>query len=291
MKVDNFLDECIEEYNRKTIDYGNGQVEIVAHNSPQLRFIGTNHKSGNNSKSIISDEEQARRSKQQMHAIRRRIKGIALCNNFNWFVTLTLNPEIVNSTDYDTVKTLLLKWIRLMRDRYGKFDYLLIPEFHKDRKKIHFHGLLNIEANFIKAKHKKTDKPIIRHGRPVYNLSDWGFGFSDCEMIVDKKKTVSYICKYISKELINHKEMFRKKRYFNSQNLKRPKVEFSMNDNDELKIFTPNYGVISTTDDGQNLIDVGIYNLTRNNKTGELSQEDKNYLLKAKRDNQPDKNK
>ena len=31
-------------------------------------------------------------------------------------------------------------WLRRMKRKYGKFDYIMIPELHKDGA-IHFHGV------------------------------------------------------------------------------------------------------------------------------------------------------
>ena len=76
--------------------------------------------------------------------------------------------------------------------------------------------------------------------------------------------------------------MYNKKRYFNSQGLSKPAVIFGMSDNTELDSFTPNFGIIDTDTDGRNIIDIGIYNLEKNTKTGALSQTDKSYYIAAK---------
>ena len=82
--------------------------------------------------------------------------------------------------------------------------------------------------------------------------------------------------------LLTDKEMYNKKRYFNSQGLAKPAVTFGMKDNSDLKAFTPNFGVIETDEDGRNVIETGIYNLTADPETGALSQTDTDYLITAK---------
>lgn len=271
-----------KEYNRRTTDYGNGRIEIAAYHSPRFRHTGTGRTLS--ARMETSDEAQEERTRQQIYAIRRRMKGYALCNSFRWFVTLTFDPEKLNSSDYGTAKTALLKWCRKMRDRHGQFDYLLIPELHKSGA-VHFHGLLgDVTAGFVEAANPKTGKPVIRHGRQVYNLTEWEYGFSDCEEIESPERAASYITKYVTAALLTDKEMYNKKRYFNSQGLAKPAVTFGMDGNTGLDSFTPNFGVIETDEDGRNVIETGIYNLTADPETGALSQTDTDYLITAKKE-------
>ena len=281
-----------EPYNRRTTDYGNGKIEIAAYHSPRLRYMGCVQKPSSRSSSgkeaETTDEAQEERTRRQIYAIRRRIKGYAFSNNFQWFVTLTFNPEKVDSSDYETAKTVLLKWCRKMRDGIRKidkdkqFDYLIIPELHKSGA-VHFHGLLgDIPAHFAKAVNSKTGEPLIRHDRQVYNLTDWEYGFSDCEEIESRERAASYITKYVTSALLTDKKMYNKKRYFNSQGLSKPVVTFGMSDNTDLDSFTPNFGIIETGMDGRNIIDIGLYNLEADTETGALSQTDTSYCITAK---------
>lgn len=273
------------EYNRKVTNFGNGIIEVVTYHEPQLRVcggLGNMHKLSVINGSVISDKAQEARTEKQRHAIKRKIRGYALANEFEWFATLTINPKKQDSLNYDSSKALLLKWCRLMRDKYGKFDYLIVPELHKSGA-IHFHALLgNLHANFKKACHPKTGENVMRNNRQVYNLLDWRLGFSDCEAVISPEKTASYVTKYVTKDLMTSKKMFRKKRYFNSQGLKKPSVDFELKDNSDLSNFVPNYGVVETDDNGKNYIDKSIYNLLIDSNTGTMSQTDCNSLLKAK---------
>lgn len=281
MEADALQSYDYAEYNRRTTDYGNGRIEIAAYHNPRLRRFGSNM-TPSGREADTSDKAQEKRTRQQSYAIRRRIKGYAFSNNFRWFVTLTFNPEKVDSFDYGTAKAALLKWCRRMRDKHGQFSYLIIPELHKSGA-IHFHGLLgDIPARFVEAVNQKTGKLIIRHGRQVYNLAEWEYGFSDCEEIESPEKAASYITKYVTKDLLTDEKMYNKKRYFNSQGLEKPVVAFSMGDNTDLDSFTPNFGVIETDRNGRNIINIGIYNLAADPETGELSQKDTSYLISAK---------
>lgn len=281
MDADSLHSDDCKEYNRRTTDYGNGRIEIAAYHSPRLRYMGSGRTPCSKEAETTAEAQEAR-TRQQIYAIRRKIKGYALCNGFRWFVTLTFDPEKVNSSDYETAKNTLLKWCRKMRDRHGQFDYLMIPELHKSGA-VHFHGLLgDVTAYFVEAVNAKTGNPVIRHNRQVYNLPEWEYGFSDCEEIESPERAASYITKYVTTALLTDKEMYNKKRYFNSQGLAKPAVTFGMKDNSDLKAFTPNWGVIETDEDGRNVIETGIYNLTADPETGALSQTDTGYLITAK---------
>lgn len=283
MDTDDLYPDDYKEYNRRTTDYGNGRIEIAAYHSPRLRYIGSGRTSSGR-ETETSDKAQEERTRRQVYAIRRRIRGYAFSNNFRWFVTLTFNPEKVDSSDYETAKNTLLKWCRRMRDRHDRFDYLIIPELHKSGA-VHFHGLLgDIPAHFVGALNPKTGKPIIRHDRQVYNLAEWEYGFSDCEEIESPERAASYITKYVTAALLTDKEMYNKKRYFNSQGLAKPVVSFGMSDNTELDSFTPNFGVIETDRNGKNIIEIGIYNLATVPETGALFQTDNDYLIIAKKE-------
>ncbi len=278
---DLYIDDDDDIYNRRTTDYGNGKIEIVSYYFPRPRYI-EHGKPPSDREAETTDKAQEGRTHKQIHAIRRRIKGYAFSNDFHWFVTLTFNPEKVDSFDYETAKTTLLKWCRKMRDRHEKFDYLMIPELHKSGA-VHFHGLLGDIPNcFKEAANPKNGKPIIRHGRQVYNLTEWEYGFSDCEEIESRERAASYITKYVTAALLNNKEMYQKKRYFNSQGLAKPTVTYGMSDNTDLEGFTPNFGIVDTDEYDKNFIDIGIYNLDKDLKTGILTQTDDNYLRVAR---------
>lgn len=281
MEYDN---EFISEYNRKTTDYGNGMVEIVKYYEPKYRIKGFTRGKQNSRVPEISDEAQEIRTKNQVFAIRRKIKGYAFANmeSFKWFVTFTLDPKKTDRMDYEDSKSKLLKWCRLMRDRYGKFDYIIVPELHKSGA-VHFHALLgDIPAQFIKAVHPSSNLPLLRNDRQIYNLQDWEYGFSDCELISEPLKVSSYITKYVTKSLINDKTMYQKKRYFVNKGLAKPEVSFEMADNKDLDKLIPNYGIVKTDLDGNNVIALGIYKLEICNDTGLLEQVDSEYTIKAK---------
>lgn len=62
-------------------------------------------------------------------------------------------------------------WLKNRKKKYGRFDYIFIPERHKDGC-IHFHG---VTGGF---KGEVVDSGVRDKGHIVYNCSDWRFGFS-----------------------------------------------------------------------------------------------------------------
>ncbi|MEV4532182.1 hypothetical protein, partial [Streptosporangium sp. NPDC049304] len=115
------------------------------------------------------------------------------------------------------------RWLERMRKKHGKFDYIMIPELHKDGA-IHFHGVtggLNAVIRDSGVKHK---------GVKVYNCSDWDHGFTTLTKIRSREKTASYITKYVTKEMQNSIVGKGKKKYWCSRGLRVPAVEYSVQD-------------------------------------------------------------
>ena len=272
--------EKYETYNTKVTDFGTYREITCFHTSQVRKAKSDEHKGGRNENSVISDEAQEERTKAQHYKIKRKIRHYILANDFQFFVTFTIDPQKGNSLDYDTAKTMLLKWCETQRKLKGKFSYIFLPEFHKSGR-VHFHGVLG-HCNFelIEALNPKTGKALKRNGRQVYNLPAWQYGFTDVEIIEDKERTSSYMTKYVTKELMSNKEMFGKKRYFPSRGLKVPEISFENRASDEFQSFTPNYGIVDKDETGKNIINKAIYKLSIDSETGEIIQKDTDSLIK-----------
>lgn len=142
--------------------------------------------------------------------VRTKIFEYALCNDFHYFVTLTLDP--VKYDRYDLKKYIkdLGQFIRDYRKKYKcDIQYLLIPEQHKNGA-WHMHGLIK--------------------GIPMEHLTlnenrflDWShysdkFGYISLDIIKDVFRCAKYITKYVSKDL-KHREL-NSKAYYSSRGLK-----------------------------------------------------------------------
>lgn len=158
-----------------------------------------------------SINESIRRSK-------RNIKDYARNNEFEYFVTFTFNPSKYNSKNIDEVLRLTSNFLKKLKRKCKDIKYLLVPEYHKDKEKIHLHGFFS--ANFDI---KETNEYY--HGKMIYNVLDWKYGFSTAVKInkgvEDILKCASYITKYVTKDLICK---FNRKRYWCSKNLNQPEI-------------------------------------------------------------------
>ena len=164
-----------------------------------------------------TDEEKEYEKLKNLWRIKTKIKDYILSNDFNYFWTLTFKDD---RYDYDLAFQKMGKWLRKMRDKYGKFDYIMIPELHKDGA-IHFHGVtggLNAVIRDSGVKHK---------GVKVYNCTDWEHGFTTLTKIRSREKTASYVTKYVTKEMQNSIVEKGKKKYWLSRGLRKPDITFT----------------------------------------------------------------
>lgn len=156
---------------------------------------------------------------ESLYRSRRRTKTIIsdLCisNKFDLFATFTFKKD---REDIEKCKNKMSKWLENQQKIHGKFEYLIVPEFHKDKKSIHFHALLqNYKGTLKLANLKKNPKKL-------HNITSYKLGHSTANTIKDKNKTSSYIKKYITKDMPQFEG---KKRYWCSRNLKRPETIYN----------------------------------------------------------------
>lgn len=138
---------------------------------------------------------------------------IARSNLWDWFVTLTFNPDKVDSFDYDITVKKLSYWLNNMRKQCPDMGYLIVPEKHPTSGRYHFHGLFKScdALGFVPG--PKKDKK----GNLIYNVGKYKLGWSTATKIVDQSRVTKYIAKYISKEICQ--VAFGKRRYWSSKNL------------------------------------------------------------------------
>lgn len=161
-----------------------------------------------------NDEESKRRSYRRTKT---KVLDMSKCNNWEWFFTLTFNPEKVDSFDYEQVTSKLSNWFIQMRRKCPDMKYLVVPEQHESGR-WHFHGLFENVENMVFVDSGKRDKK----GRVIYNVGNYRLGFSTATKIEDVNKASNYIAKYITKEMCDVTKG--KKRYWNSRNVQLPEV-------------------------------------------------------------------
>lgn len=144
------------------------------------------------------------------------LQDLVLCNKFDSFVTFTFSTDRYNVA---SCKKRMSVWLKDQSKRYGKFTYIIVPEYHKD-KAIHFHALFNDYKGRI-VQHVHNDKPLTYKNRPVYTVKSYRHGFTNFQFIEDTERVSSYIRKYITKSM---PVLPSSKRYWTSRDLKKPDI-------------------------------------------------------------------
>lgn len=127
------------------------------------------------------------------------------CNpDLDAFCTFTYSPERVERASYDDVYKALSIWAGNRVQRRG-LKYVAVPEYHKKGNAIHFHALCTSGALDLVRAHSPYDgHALTEHGRAVYNIPSWRYGFSTAMLIgateTDRDKVVKYIYKYMGKQ-------------------------------------------------------------------------------------------
>lgn len=147
---------------------------------------------------------------------RTRVFEIAICNDFDYFITLTIDKEKLDRYDLREYIKKLGQFIRNYRRDYGcDIQYLLIPEKHVDGA-WHVHGLIKgIPADQLK--------------KNEYGYLDWEdykkrFGYCSIDKIKNQEAVSKYITKYIRKSFDTDRGVTDKesKLYYCSRGLRRP---------------------------------------------------------------------
>ena len=220
-------------YYAKYFEYPDGSYDILACNR---KVFGPKSKKAKNEpqneektddfeqKSLFDEEKPKekkapKKKRQDLERAKTRaranVRRLALCNDFRWFVTLTIDPEKIDSFDDKAVIRRLNQWLTNHVRRNGLI-YVLVPERHKSGR-IHFHGFFNDVMDATDS--GKTDKT----GHPVYNLPQWDYGFTTAiELYGDYHAAVGYTCKYIGKAV----EKIGGRWYYSGGNLQKPVEKF-----------------------------------------------------------------
>lgn len=199
-------------HNCRVKRYPDGSMSVLVSDRPIFREPGweaaARPKDGPRPASRPGDERAKRRARQ-------RVKDYARANpELQWFVTFTLDAARVESRyDIAALTKRLSVWLD-NRVRRNGLKYVIVPELHQDGA-VHWHGLINdalerVESGTVvppsggKPRRPRSAAERARWlhdgGRVVYNLPDWGFGFStSMELYGDRSAAVGYVCKYISK--------------------------------------------------------------------------------------------
>lgn len=164
------------------------------------------------------DEENAWRSARRS---KKAVRDYIACNDFTHFVTLTYRGE--QSTDDDKRMAILSNWLKYMKKKHGKFNYVIVPERHENGA-LHFHGVIDLkEFELSKGINPENGRFVIRRGQQIYNIESWvkNNGWGHAEIIRDQMKLANYMTKYIVKDFETTVSKHKKK-YWCSKGLNKP---------------------------------------------------------------------
>lgn len=180
----------------------------------QVKFYDSISKSsGGSAPSKESKESLLYRS---LSRTRKKVFDYARMNLFEYFVTLTFNPSLVDSFDFDESSSVMSKWLHTLRQSNSDMRYLGVPELHKSGR-YHFHFLMAGIPNvsMVDSGHRTP------RGEVIYNVGSYRYGFSTAIRLYSSGADLAgYLSKYISKDIMSHVKG--RKRYWCSKNLVLP---------------------------------------------------------------------
>jgi hypothetical protein len=203
------MDKKIEAYNHKVFISGTEIEHYEYKDRMQIR----GYKRRPRKKKIVEEKEEKKENPQKtMYSVNRtrtRIRRMINANpGLNKFLTLT-----TTMTDISKTNKLFNLFIPRMKSRFPEFRYLAVPEFQKDVDffgkvkpnggEVHYHLLCNLR--YVKS--KELEKI-------------WGIGFINIKRLDKGTNVGAYMSKYLRKDMFD-KRMFRKRKFFYSQDLKK----------------------------------------------------------------------
>lgn len=216
-------------------------------------------------------------------------KNYALCNcdRFSYFITLTfadvnekekhinlndtrrINDESVlfeyvnDSTDYEECVKLMTKFLfnlRMNLKRKGlELCYLGVPEYQKNGA-IHYHFLMSdLPVDILFKNPDWIDRDYNTNKiRNSLGIKLWKYGISDVQFIKNKARISTYLAKYLLKSLNELEETdyfnrLNKKRYYCSNNLLKPEIEYDYFNEEKIEYCDVGYTIINNAFDNSSI--------------------------------------
>ena len=193
-----FLDT---KFNTKIKVYGLDNYSITYCNRKIFKPISTQKKKS--AKRTIQKKDKNRKTETKLENVLRsqkrakeRIFDIVYLNKWDYFVTLTFNPNKVDSYNNFEVMSKVKAWFAYQRKKYS-MSYILVPELHK-KGRIHIHALVRYGNLRLVDSNRKN-----MHGGIKYNVKSWHLGHSVAECVYGNPMQLAhYVTKYISKDIV-----------------------------------------------------------------------------------------
>lgn len=202
------LSETCVTHNTKTKKYPCGYISTTycskavfkernaekAERAPKNDILAEIHIKPEGKKEQVTERD---RTEEIMRRSIDKVRDIVLMNDFSYFLTITINPEEIDSFDVEAVRKKLRNWLSHMQQRKG-LKYVLIPEYHKSGR-IHAHALVNDVFKLVDSGRRCPNKDQTEW-KIVYNVPEWKYGFTTAIRLDDDKfRLANYITKYITK--------------------------------------------------------------------------------------------
>lgn len=207
--------------------FGGDIYKITQHYGPDF-FMGPKANKAEAQHSDVKLSSSISRTK-------RLVLELALCNDWEYFITLTLDKEKVNRVDLDAWHKKFKDWLKYRRKAYGlKIAYLLVPEQHADGS-WHAHGLVRgvfadellsftqmDKDGYRTPRGKRLPKKLRESDYLNWPAFQKSFGYCSLGPIRNHAAASMYVTKYITKDLSLCVSQCGKHMFWYSQGLNRP---------------------------------------------------------------------
>ena len=199
-------------YNVKCLHYVDGETETRIYSHP----VYTGGKQEEEKKKLNKEPDIERSIRNSQNRTIQSIYSVSKSNKWDWFITLTLDAKQVDRYDYVECSKKVSQWFQnLHKRKCPDMKYLIVPELHKDGA-YHFHGLLS----HCPELQMQFSGHFTKEGEPIYNITDYGLGWTTATEVQNNQAVAKYITKYITKELCTSTSG--KKRFWCSRNVQKP---------------------------------------------------------------------
>lgn len=228
--------ECIKHYNKPmnehTIEY-NTTFKVFPDGTKKVKYHNYSSSKGIfRGRGVSTKPTTDKKKYENLYKSKQRLIDLVYCNSlvspWEYFVTLTFDPQKVNSYDYDEVVLAMHKWLDNIKHQNRNLKFILVPELHKSGR-VHIHGLFKDCPNL-----KLVDSGKRKNCCKIYNIENYRYGFTTISEIKNQEAVSVYMAKYMTKELLN---ISGRHSYWCSQKLERPKVEYAHLTEDSLKFY------------------------------------------------------
>lgn len=198
-----------------------------------------NNKKVENNKIVLDNSNSVFAS--SLSRTKSKIRALALCNNFEYFFTFTINSSFDFRYDIDYCFKEIRKLFKSYLRKYKDFKYICILEKHKSGA-LHFHGLC------------KGLEDLYTNSNGYFSSHHFDkLGFNSFSKIKNYLKCCNYITKYITKDFVKNSHH---QSYICSRGLLVPqRNEVKVIDNIDFQYFNDFVKILDFTADDKKIFD------------------------------------